>query len=151
MELTALRESLPAIARAKIVAVTNMAEAWKLLDLDYGDIEEVRAKLKREIKSIKIKASSAPAKILELHQQVQMVSAKIKACGSATLLEDSEFISLIGSHLLRESMWKWLESEKSGWSSFYTFLEHSATIARKALTHKSINSALIPEAEKSKC
>ena len=68
MELAALRESLPATARAKIVAVTDMAEAWKLLDLDYGDIEEVRAKLKREIKFIKIKASSAPAKILELHQ-----------------------------------------------------------------------------------
>ena len=34
MELAALRKALPALAKAKIVAVTTMAEAWKLLDLD---------------------------------------------------------------------------------------------------------------------
>ena len=99
LELAALRESLPALAKAKIIAVTTMAEAWKLLDLDYGDIEEVRAKLKKEIKAIKIKATSSPAKILELFHQIQLVSAKIKAMGSSTLLEDSEYVSLIGNHL----------------------------------------------------
>ena len=151
MELAALREALPAIAKAKIVAVTTMAEAWKLLDLDYGDIEEVRAKLKKEIKSIKIKAVSAPSKILELFQQIQQVSAKIKACGTSTLLEDTEYVSLIGNHLPRDTMWKWLESEGKGWTEFYTFLEHSASIARKALTHESINSALVPETQKTKC
>ena len=135
MELAALREALPALAKAKIIAVTSMAEAWKLLDLDYGDIEEVRAKLKKEIKSIKIKATSAPAKILELFHQIQLVSAKIKACGTSTLLEDSEYVSLIGNHLPRDTMWKWLESERSGWTEFYTFLEHSAAIARRAITH----------------
>ena len=86
MELAALREALPALAKAKIVAVTTMAEAWKLLDLDYGDIKEVRAKLKKEIKSIKIKATFDPARILEVFHQVQLVSAKIKACGLSTLL-----------------------------------------------------------------
>ena len=99
MELAALREALPPLAKAKVIAVTSMMEAWKLLDLDYGDVEEVRAKLKREVKLIKIKASSPPARILEVFNQVQLISAKIKVCGSSILLEDSEYISLIGSLL----------------------------------------------------
>ena len=33
LELAALRESIPALAKAKMIAVTTMAEAWKLLDL----------------------------------------------------------------------------------------------------------------------
>ena len=66
LELAALRESIPALAKAKIVAATSMAEAWKMLDLDYGNLQEVRAKLKREIRSLKIKAASGPAKIMEL-------------------------------------------------------------------------------------
>ena len=60
-----------------------MAEAWKLLDLNYGDIEEVRAKLKREIRSLKIKATSGHAKIVELFHQIQLIAAKIKATGSS--------------------------------------------------------------------
>ena len=41
MKLAALRESIPALAKAKIVAATSMIEAWKLLDLDYGNMQEV--------------------------------------------------------------------------------------------------------------
>ena len=52
LELSALRESVPAIAKAKIIAATSMAEAWKLIDLDYGNLQEVRAKLKKEIRSL---------------------------------------------------------------------------------------------------
>ena len=55
-----------------------MLEAWKILDLEYGDIEEVRAKLKKEIKSIKIKATSAPARILEVFNQVQLISPRLE-------------------------------------------------------------------------
>ena len=151
MELAALREALPPLAKAKVIAVTSMMEAWKLLDLDYGDVEEVRAKLKREVKSIKIKASSPPARILEVFNQVQLISAKIKACGSSILLEDSEYISLIGSLLPKDTMWHWLESQESGWKNFYSFLERSALIARKAVTHESIHTALGLDAEKPKC
>merc|ERR1712112_405079 len=53
LELAALRESIPALARAKIIATTSMLEAWKLLDLDYGNIQEVRAKLKQQVRSLK--------------------------------------------------------------------------------------------------
>ena len=128
-----------------------MAEAWKLLDLDYGDIEEVRAKLKREIRSFKIKATSGPAKIVEIFQQIQLVAAKIKATGNNTLLEDQEYVALVGNHLPEETMWKWLESEKSGWTDFYNFLEHSAATAKRVITNKSITTALSAEGDKSKC
>ena len=151
LELATLRESLPTPAKAKIIAVTTMAEAWKLLDLDYGDIEEVRAKLKREIRSFKIKATSSPAKIVEIFQQIQLVAAKIKATGNNTLLEDQEYVALVGNHLPEETMWKWLESEKSGWTDFYNFLEDSAAVAKRMLTSKSINAALSGEGDKSKC
>ena len=70
LELAALRESIPALAKAKIVAATSMTEAWKLLDLDYGNMQEVRAKLKREIRSMKVKAASGPAKVLNVFHQV---------------------------------------------------------------------------------
>ena len=99
LELAALKESVPAIAKAKIIASTSMGEAWKLLNLDYGNLQEVRAKLKKEVRSLKIKATSGPAKIVELFQQIQLVSAKIKATGSCSLLEDEEYVALVGNHL----------------------------------------------------
>ena len=49
LELAALREVVPALAKAKIADVTTMSEAWKLLDLDYGDLQEVCAKLKEKV------------------------------------------------------------------------------------------------------
>ena len=45
LELAALRDSIPALAKVKIVTAVNMTEAWKLLDLNYGNLQEVRAKL----------------------------------------------------------------------------------------------------------
>ena len=98
-----------------------MSEAWKLLDLDYGNIQEVRAKLKHEIRSLKIKAASGPAKIVELFHQIQLVAAKIKATGSSLLLEDEEYVALVGNHLPKEIMWEWLKSKKSGWTNFSQF------------------------------
>ena len=68
LELAALRESVPTIAKAKIIASTSMGKAWKLQDLDQGNLQEVRAKLKKEVQSLKIKAISGPAKIVELFQ-----------------------------------------------------------------------------------
>ena len=120
MELAVLRESIPTLAKAKIIAATSMTEAWKLLDLDYGNLQEVRAKLKREIRSLKIKDAPGPAKIVELFHQVQLVAAKIKATGSISLLEDKEYISLVGGHLPKEVMWEWWKWKKSGWTNFFS-------------------------------
>ena len=46
MELAALREAVPVIAKGKLVDVSNLTDAWKLLDLKYGDAQEICAKLK---------------------------------------------------------------------------------------------------------
>ncbi len=48
-ELVALRDSIPATAKAKIADVTTMVKAWKLLDLEYGNLQELRAKLKDQV------------------------------------------------------------------------------------------------------
>ena len=49
LELATLRESVPALAKAKIADASTMNKAWKLLDLDYGNLQEVCAKLKEQV------------------------------------------------------------------------------------------------------
>ena len=49
IELVALRDSIPVSAKAKIADVTTMNEAWRLLDLEFGDVQELRAKLKDQV------------------------------------------------------------------------------------------------------
>ena len=61
-----------------------------------------------------IKATSGRARIVKLFQQIQLVSAKIKATGSCSLLEDEEYVALVGNHLPRDIMWRWIESKKTG-------------------------------------
>ena len=39
LELVALRYFIPALAKAKIAEVTTMVEAWKLLDLEYENLQ----------------------------------------------------------------------------------------------------------------
>ena len=48
-----------------ITEVTTMREAWTLLDLHYGDLQEVRAKLKEKVQGLKLKIISALEKIVE--------------------------------------------------------------------------------------
>ena len=153
LELAALRESVPTLAKAMIIATTTMSEAWKLLDLDYSNLQEVRAKLKQQVRNLKIKATSGPAKIVELFHQVQLIAAKIKATGSISLLEnDEEYVALVRNHLSNEIMWEWWKSKKSGWTNFYLFLEDSASTAKEQLTAQSIMSALSGEkGDKVKC
>ena len=67
------------------------------------------------------------------------------------LENDNEYIALVSKHLPKDVMWKWWESDKSGWSNFYLFLEGIAKIAKKQQTSESIMSALSGEGEKSKC
>ena len=56
-----------------------MNEAWRLLDLEFGDVQELRAKLKDQVQGIKIKATKDPARIVELFHQIQIIGVKIKA------------------------------------------------------------------------
>ena len=45
MESVALRDAITATAKAKLADVTSMGKAWKLLDLEYGNLQELGAKL----------------------------------------------------------------------------------------------------------
>ena len=118
-----------------------MSEAWKLLDLEYGDVQEIRAKLKDQVRSIKLKATGDSAKLVELFHAIQTIAAKIKASGSISLLKaDEEYIALVTRHLPKEIAWKWCRKDLSGWSSFYSYLEKEAKAAKKMMTNKSINS-----------
>ena len=129
-----------------------MNEAWKLLDLEFGDIEELRAKLKDQVRGIKIEATKDSARIVELFHQIRIIAAKIKATGNLDMLEnDDEYVALVSKHLSKELMWKWWESERSGWSNFYNFLESIAKTVKKQLTSEPIMSSLSGEGEKSKC
>ena len=55
--------------------------------------------LKMKIQGLKLKATGGPSMIIELFQQIQLISAKIKATGSCTLLNDDEYVALVGNHL----------------------------------------------------
>ena len=149
LELAALREAVPVIAKGKIIYVSTLTEAWKLLDLEYGDVQEIQAKLKDQVRSVKLKASGDAAKLVELFHSIQTITAKIKASGSLALLEnDEEYVALVTRHLLKEIAWKWCQKDLSGWSSFFNFLEKEAKVAKKMITNEAINSALSGGADK---
>ena len=70
LELAVLREAIPVIAKAKITDLSTPSEAWKVLDMEYGDAQEIHAKLKDQVQSIKIKATGDSAKLVELFNTV---------------------------------------------------------------------------------
>ena len=83
-----------------------IVEAWKLLDLEYGDLQELRAKLKDQVRGIKLKATKDPAGIVELFHQIQVIAAKIKATGNLSILKnDDEYVALVSNHLSKDVMW----------------------------------------------
>merc|ERR1712148_134626 len=84
----------------KLSDISTVTEAWKILDLEYGDIHEIRAKLKYQVRSIKLKASGESARLVELYHAIQCIAAKIKASGSIEILEnDEEYVALVSRHL----------------------------------------------------
>merc|ERR1711867_124764 len=107
------------------------------------------AKLKDQVRSIKIKVTGDSAKLVELYHSVQTIAAKIKASGSLSLLEnDEEYIALVAKYLPKDIAWRWCEQELTGWTNFFNYLEKKAHIAKKMLTNKSINAALSSEGDK---
>ena len=41
LELAALRGSIPVVVKGKIVNLDYLTDAWKLLDLEYGDVQMI--------------------------------------------------------------------------------------------------------------
>ena len=124
-----------------------------MLNLEYGNLQELRAKLKDQFQGLKIKATKDPARIVELFHQIQVIAAKIKATGNLAILKnDEEYVALVSNHLSKEVMWDWFKQRKSGWSNFYLFLEDIAQTAKMQLTSESIRSAISgDQGDKSKC
>ena len=58
------------ISRAKITNVSTLSEAWRVLDMEYGDLQEIHAKLKDQVRSIKLKSSGDSARLVELYHAV---------------------------------------------------------------------------------
>ena len=92
LELAALREAVSVIAKGKLIDVSNITDVWMLLDLDleYGDVQKICAKLKDQVRSIKLKTFRGSSKLLELFHATQTIAPKIKASGSLALLENDE-------------------------------------------------------------
>ena len=83
---------------------------------------------------------------MELFHQIQIISAKIKATVNLDMLKnDDEYVALVSKHLSKDLMWRWWESDKSGWTNFYLFLESIAKTAKKQLTSESIMFSLSGE------
>ena len=119
-------------AQHKVVDCDTLEGVWRVLDRHYGDLEELRAALKMKIAQIKIKAHAGPGKVLELFNEVQFLTVKVKAHGGENSLKyDKEYIALLLRHLTEDQQMKWVEIQDNSWDSFYTFLEKLSIHARK--------------------
>ena len=88
--------------------------------MKYGDLQEICAKLKDQVRSIKIKATEHSARLVELYHAVQTIAAKIKASGSLSLLEnDEEYIALVAKHLPKDIAWRWCKLKLTGWTNIF--------------------------------
>ena len=108
--LTALPDDVPALTKTKITYASMLSGAWKILEIDYGNVQEIRAKLKDEVRSIKFKATGDSAKLVKLYYSLQVISANIKASGSLSLLDnDKEYVILVLKHLQKDIAWRCCE------------------------------------------
>ena len=94
-ELQSLKDNIPQAAKNKLIDCKTLVYAWKVLDHEYGDMDEIRAKLKAKITGIKIKSTN-PKKEIEVFEAVTHISAQIRAIGGKNELKhDREFIALV--------------------------------------------------------
>ena len=59
-EVFNLKDNLPLAAKNKLIDIESLAECWQILDREYGNSSEIRAKLKQSIAAIKLKATQSP-------------------------------------------------------------------------------------------
>ena len=61
LELAALQDDVPALTKTKITDASILSGAWKILEIDYGNVQEIQAKHKDQVRSIKLKATGDSA------------------------------------------------------------------------------------------
>ena len=90
MDLAVHKESVTVPVRNKLSYYTNSDRTWKIMDLNFGNMEEVRAQLKQKILNIKLKAIEASSRIIELFNSLQYKAAKIDTAGETDLLKSDQ-------------------------------------------------------------
>ena len=76
---------------------------FKFPPREYGNLRELRAALKLKISQIKLKSQAGPNKLLELFNEVQYLTVKVKAHGGENSLKhDEEYVALLLRHLSDE-------------------------------------------------
>ena len=93
--------------------------------------------MKAKIASINLKGTDSPNKEIELFNQIQFISVRIKAAGGTNQLEaDQEYIALISRHLSTKQLEDWVKRDVEDWDSFYSYLEELSNESRKLRTMK---------------
>ena len=95
-----------------------MSKAWKILESLYGDKDLIANKLKTQLKTIKVKAKHDYDVVIELVTDVNNIVLRLKAIDMELILHnDSEFLSAVFRALPSKYQDKWLDFDKSLYSS----------------------------------
>ena len=95
-ELASLRECLCQSAKNKVIDCNTLKEVWEVLDKYFGNLQELRAALKLKISQIKLKSQSSPHCELELFNEIQFLTVKVKAHGGENSLKyDQEYVAML--------------------------------------------------------
>ena len=127
-ELDRLRENIPVQAAKALFGETVMSKAWKVLENLYGDKDLIANKLKKQLKSIKVKGKHDYDVIIDLVTDVKNIVLRLKALEAEEMLHvDNEFLSAVFRVLPSTSQTKWLDFDKSldrsKWAAFMKFME----------------------------
>ena len=79
LEHAAMRNPIPALAKAKIMdisMISMMTDFWKIWYMDYRNLRKVKAKLKHQVQSIKLKATGDSEKIDGLYHSLNVIYKK---------------------------------------------------------------------------
>ena len=149
-ELDKLRDAVPRQAKDMLFGVTQLVEAWKVLDQRYGNKDVISRKLKDQLKNIVCEGSNDPEKLMDLKIKVKNVVTRLETMGlQADLSHDREFLSAVYNAMPQRYRVKWLDLEKSDdkWSDMITFLDNTYS---KALEEISLLSTISGTSKKVK-
>ena len=149
-ELDRLRESIPVQASKALFGEKEMSKAWKILESLYGDKDLIANKLKTQLKTIKVKAKHDYDVVIELVTDVNNIVLRLKAIDMELILHnDSEFLSAVFRALPSKYQDKWLDFDKSLYSSKWAALMKFLDVSRdQALQTKVMFSGFEIDSEK---
>ena len=166
-ELDRLRENIPSQASKALFGESTMAKAWKILESLYGDKDMIANLLKTQLKNIKVKGKVDHDIVIELVTDVNNIVLRLKAIDMESMLHvDTEFLSAVYRVLPSVTQSKWLEFDKScfssKWAGFMKFMEVardqalqnkvliSCYVQHSSIVSGSFNAAVVTEVEDDK-